>query len=348
VLELRRRHAGVTGGPLLPARHRFAFNAAPMRPRTALFLTLPPLLWAANAVVGRLMAGAVPPLTLNFLRWSLAFVILLPLGWRVLRRPRELALRWRPLLMLGLLGVGSYNSLQYLALVTTTPINVTLIAASMPLWMLLVGTLFHGERAGATQLAGAALSLAGVLLVIARGDAAALARIQFVRGDLYVVLAVIAWAFYSWMLVRPAAVLRPPLQPRIAAADSASGVARDWTWAELLQVQMLFGLLGSGLAAGTETLLGAAPIQWNAGVLLALLYVAVGPGLVAYRCWGLGLAEGGPALAAFFSNLTPVFAALMSVALLGEAPRWYHGAAFALIVAGIAVSSLKRPRPART
>jgi len=314
----------------------------PIRPRTALLLTLPPLLWAGNAVVGRLMAGAVPPLTLNFLRWSLAFVILLPLGWRVLRRPHELALRWRPLLLLGLLGVGSYNSLQYLALVTTTPINVTLIAASMPLWMLLVGALFHGQRVGGAQLAGATLSLAGVLLVIARGEPAALARIQFVRGDLYVVLAVMAWAFYSWMLVRPAAVLRPPLQPRIAAADTADGKARDWNWAELLQVQMLFGLFGSGLAAGSETLLGAAPVQWGAGVLFALLYVAIGPGLLAYRCWALGLAEGGPALAAFFSNLTPVFAALMSVALLGEVPHWYHAVAFCLIVAGIVVSTQRR------
>ena len=114
MLELRRRDARLS-------RLRIA-------PRTALLLTLPPLLWAGNAMVGRLMAGAVPPLTLNFLRWSLAFMLLLPLGWRVLRRPAELGARWPALLMLGLLGVGSYNSLQYLALVTTTPINVTLIA----------------------------------------------------------------------------------------------------------------------------------------------------------------------------------------------------------------------------
>ena len=178
--------------------------------------------------------------------------------------------------------------------------------------------------------------------MICRGDPQALLLIQFVRGDLYVVLAVIAWAFYSWMLVRPAPSMRAPQQPRIAAADSDTGAARDWNWAELLQVQMLFGLLGSGVAAGTENLLGAEPIQWTAGVVAALFYVAIGPGLLAYRCWGLGLAEGGPALAAFFSNLTPVFAGLMSVALLGEAPRWYHGAAFALIVAGIVVSSRRR------
>ncbi|HEV7912677.1 MAG TPA: DMT family transporter, partial [Albitalea sp.] len=142
--------------------------------RTAVLMTLPPLLWAGNAVVGRLAVGSVPPLTLNFLRWTLAMLLLLPLGWRVLRDPAAIAARWKHLLLIGLLGVGTYNSLQYLALVTTTPINVTLIAASMPVWMLLVGALLHDEHPTRRQIAGAVLSLAGVLLVIARGDPAAL------------------------------------------------------------------------------------------------------------------------------------------------------------------------------
>jgi drug/metabolite transporter (DMT)-like permease len=78
-------------------------------------------------------------------------------------------------------------------------------------------------------------------------------------------------------------------------------------------------------------------------VIAALAFVAIGPSIVAYRCWGLGIAAGGPALAAFFGNLAPVFAALMSAALLGEAPRAFHIIAFALIVAGIVVSTGRRP-----
>jgi drug/metabolite transporter (DMT)-like permease len=77
-----------------------------------------------------------------------------------------------------------------------------------------------------------------------------------------------------------------------------------------------------------------------------LAYVAIGPSLIAYRCWGLGVAQAGPALAAFFVNLTPLFAALMSAALLGEWPAWYHGAAFALIAGGIWISSARPARPA--
>jgi len=203
---------------------------------------------------------------------------------------------------------------------------VTLIAASMPVWMLGIGTLFYGVHATLRQLAAAALSLAGVALVIARGDLAVLTRVQLVPGDLYVLVAIVAWAFYSWMLARPPPSMRAPQRP-------------DWGWAEFLLLQTLFGLLGAGAAAAGEVAWGAAPVQWNAWVIAALLYVAVGPSIIAYRCWGLGVERGGPALAAFFSNLTPLFAALLSAAVLGEPPRWYHALAFALIVAGIVVSA---------
>jgi drug/metabolite transporter (DMT)-like permease len=95
----------------------------------------------------------------------------------------------------------------------------------------------------------------------------------------------------------------------------------------------------SSMSAGVEQALAPAAIQWSPALVAALVYVAVGPSLIAYRCWGLGVAEAGPALAGFFVNLTPVFAAIISAALLGVAPAWYHGAAFALIAAGIWVSS---------
>ncbi len=310
MLELRRGDAGMNR----------------LSARTALLMTLPPLLWAGNAVVGRLAVGSVPPLMLNFLRWAIAALILLPLGWRALRDVEAVAARWKYLLAAGLLGVGSYNALQYMALVTTTPINVTLIAASSPVWMLLVGALFYGEHPRRRQIVGAVLSLAGVLLVIARGDLATLARVQLVVGDLYVLVAIVAWAFYSWLLARPPA--------------SMSGAQRpDWDWAGFLLIQTLFGLLGAGTAAAGEAVITDASIQWNGWVVAALLYVAIGPSVIAYRAWGLGVVQAGPALAAFFGNLTPVFAALMSAALLGEAPQWFHALAFALIVGGILVSS---------
>jgi drug/metabolite transporter (DMT)-like permease len=313
---------------------------APMKTltgRIAILMSLPPLMWAGNAVVGRLMVGQVPPLALNALRWAFAAALLLPLAWPLLREARErraVIAAWPYLLAIGTLGIGLFNALQYVALRTSTPLNVTLVNASMPLWMLAVGALAFGERPAQRQMLGALLSLAGVATVIARGAWATLTEVQFVAGDGFMVAAVIGWAGYSWLLARPPAALRPPSRETIAR----------WGWGGFLWVQCAFGLLAAGLAAGAElALTDHPPIDWaNAAIWTALLFLALGPSLIAYRCWGLGVAHAGPALAAFFVNLSPLFAALLSAWLLGEWPQPYHGAAFALIVAGIVVSAWRR------
>jgi len=289
---------------------------------TAVLLTIPPLLWAGNAIVGRLVRGAVPPMTLNLLRWAIALVLLLPLGRAAFKDGSGVLANWRRYSMLGLLGVGLYNSLQYLALQSSTPINVTLVASGMPVWMLLVGRMFFGARVRARQAAGAVLSIAGVLVVLCRGDWQQLAALRLVAGDLYMILATIAWSFYSWML----------MQQKDAPALRAD-------WAAFLLAQVGYGVLWSGALAGAEWGLGGLRIAWSWPLLAALLYVAVGPAIIAMRCWGDGVRRAGPTLGAFFINLTPLFTALLSSAFLGEPPRPYHALAFAMIVGGIAFSS---------
>ena len=136
-------------------------------------------------------------MTLNFLRWVLAFLILLPLAHRVLRRSSRVWPDWKHFALLGLLGVGCYNALQYLALQTSTPLNVTLVASSIPVWMLGVGALCFGQKVSRQQMAGALLSVAGVLVVLSRVQWALLVQVRLVPGDVYVLLATLAWAFYS-------------------------------------------------------------------------------------------------------------------------------------------------------
>lgn len=293
-----------------------------LTPATALLLTVPPLLWAGNAVVGRMVAPLVPPLTLNFLRWALAFLFLLPFAWTLLRRGSPLWTGMRRYAVLGLLGVGCYNALQYLAVKTSTPINVTLVASSIPVFMLALGAAFFGQRVTKRQVAGALLSIAGVLVVLSQGELAHLAQVRFVIGDVYMLVATALWALYSWLLTQP----KDP--PEIRS-----------DWAAFLMAQLLPGVVWSGLFAAGETAVTTQEIQWGWPLATALLYVAIGPALVAYRCWGLGVQRVGPTIAGFFSNLTPLFAAIFSAAFLGEAPRAFHAAAFLLIVAGIVVTS---------
>jgi drug/metabolite transporter (DMT)-like permease len=293
-----------------------------LTPSTVFLLVLAPVLWAGNAIVGRLVHELVPPITLNFLRWLIAFCILLPLAGPIFRRGSGLWSHWRRFAVLGLLGIGLYNALQYLALQSSTPINVTLVAAGMPVWMMLTGWLFFGARVARRQVLGAVLSIAGVLLVLARGELRHLLELRLVPGDVFMIFATIAWSLYSWLLTRV----------------NAPGDLRGH-WASFLLAQVAFGVLWSGAFAAGEWAVSSAQIHWSWTLVAALAYVAVGPAVIAFRCWGAGVQRAGPAVAAFFSNLTPLFAALMSAAFLGELPHLYHGLAFLLIVGGIVVSS---------
>ncbi|MGB3069714.1 MAG: DMT family transporter [Ottowia sp.] len=293
-----------------------------LSPLTIAFLTIAPLLWAGNAVVGRLVADLIPPLTFNFLRWLLAFFILLPLAAWVLRPDSGLWKHWGRFALLGLFGTGLYNALQYLALHTSTPMNVTLVGSSGPLWSLALGYLFFGVRVTRAQMLGAVLSIAGVAVILARGEWTQLTTLHLVPGDVYMLLATMSWALYSWMLARTA-------EPKGILSDSAA----------FLMAQLVFGLGWSGLLSAGEWAVTDAHIHWGMPVLAALLYVAIGPAVLAYRCWGVGVQRAGPVVAGFFSNLTPVFAAVLSALFLGEMPRLYHVVAFVLIVAGIVASS---------
>ena len=296
---------------------------------TAALLLVPPLFWAGNAIVGRLATALISPITLNFLRWVVAFFILLVMAWTVLR-PRSalwttLWRHWRRYALLGLLGVGLYNTFQYLALKTTTPMNVTLVAASAPVFMLLIGKMFFGQGISSRQIAGAMLSIVGVLVVLSRGDWATLAQLRLLPGDVYILIATLAWSWYSWLLMQNT---DPP--------------AIRGHWATFLMAQMVCGLAWSGLfAAGEWAWTPDAHFVWGWPLVAVLLYVALCPAILAYRCYGLGIQRVGPTMAAFFTNLTPLIAAVLSAAFLGELPRLYHGLAFVLIVGGIWVGSAK-------
>lgn len=295
-------------------------------PTAALLLTLPPMLWAGNAVLGRLIAPLASPMTLNLLRWAVAFVLLLPLAAPVLRRGSGLWSSWRRFSSLSLLSIGGYNALLYLALNTSTPINVTLVGSITPVWMLLIGRVFFGMRITGKQWLGAAMSICGVMLVLSRGQLEVLLQVHLVVGDIYILLASAAWAYYSWMLAHP--TTEPP------------EIRRDWS--AFLLAQVTLGLAWSALFAGGEWALGLGHLTWNWTLAGALLFIAAGPAILAYRAYGAGVAQVGPSVAGFFVNLIPLFTAVLSSAFLGEVPHWYHALAFVLIVGGIAVSSSRR------
>jgi drug/metabolite transporter (DMT)-like permease len=296
-----------------------------LSPSTVILLSIPPILWACNAIIGRIIAPLIPPVTLNFLRWVVAFVVLLPLAWPIFRPGSGIWQHKKQYALLGLLGIGLYNALQYLALKSSTPINVTLVASGMPVWMMLIGALFFGAALQTKQILGAVLSMLGVLLVLSRGELRHLLELHLVPGDLLMILATIAWSFYSWLL---------------AGKNKLGEISQQW--AHFLLAQIAYGVVWSGLFAAAEWQQSTPHIEWSPHLLAAIVFVAIGPAIIAFRCWGAGVQRAGANIAGFFVNLTPLFTAILSSLILNEAPHVYHAIAFFLIVGGIVVSSLQR------
>ena len=294
---------------------------------TAFYLTTAALMWAGNAVVGKILVQSSSPVLLNTIRWGVTALILLPFAWGVFKGGSPLWGQTKRFLLLSLFGVGSYNVLLYLALQSSTPINVTLIGASMPIWAIVIGALFYKESSHAKQIIGALISLLGVSIVIVRGELERLIEIEFVVGDLLMVFATILWGAYSWMLSHP-----------------KESTERTWPWSYFLLAQVGFGFCWSIGFAVTEWQLDSSYFAWSWPTVLMIIYVIVGPSLIAYRCWGLCVTRAGATVATFFTNLIPLFTAILSTLLLQKPPELFQGVAFALILIGIYLSIQKKKR----
>ena len=285
-----------------------------------LLLVLTMLFWAGNMIVGRWIAGQVPPVTLAFLRWLGASVFILPIAWRYIRQDCDVIRAHLPvLIVLGITGSGLFNTLQYAALVTTTATSAGVIYACGPIMILLTSYLLNGERITGAQVAAVAISLAGVAIILTHGAPQDLAATIINRGDVIMLIAVAVWAFYTAYLNR-----RPALHPLTFAAVTF------WV-AAILNLP----LSAIELAHGAQFLL-------TPKTALAILYTAIFPSLLAYLFYNRGVELLGPAKAGAYINLVPMFAAALGLLVLGERPGLYHFAGFALILTGVAIVSRTR------
>ena len=294
-----------------------------MRPfldRPRLLLTLTSLFWAGNVIVGRAIAGTVPPVTLACLRWVLATLIFLPFAWPSLRRDAGEILKHRGILLfLGLIGPACYNSLFYFGLVSTQALNGLVLNAAGPMFIALVAWGVFGDRLSAPQSAGMAAGFAGVLLIVAKGDPLTLASLRFNPGDLVLLTAVLAWSAYTAFLRK---------RPRIS-----------WQSYNLI-TYAIAAVANVPIAAGELALGHTVTGGWAAGA--AIVYVAIFPSLLAYIFYNRGVELLGPAAAGLYMFLIPPFGALLAVGLLSEKLHWFHAVGFALIIAGVLIGSRQR------
>lgn len=287
-----------------------------------LLLSLTSLFWAGNVVLGRHVAGHFPPVSLAWMRWVLAFLILSPFAWRAMKADWPIALRHLPiLLVLSLTGITLFNTMAYHALETTSALNGLLIQSTGPLMIAFWSLVLNGDRLSPGQAGGIALSLMGVLTIICRGDPAVLMRVEFTEGDLWMAAAMVIYGIYSSQLAR-----RP--------AMSQLG---------FLGFTLGFGALMLTPIFAAERALGA-PLTFDARALAAIAYVSIFPSVLAYLFFNRGVQLVGPNRAAPFFHLMPVFGSGLAIAFLGEQPHLYHAAGYALVLSGIAIATIWAPR----
>ncbi|HKA41416.1 MAG TPA: DMT family transporter [Burkholderiales bacterium] len=285
-----------------------------------LLLTLTCLFWAGNSVVGRALRDDVPPITLSFWRWCIALAILLPWIVRPLARQwRAILLRWKVMVFLSLLGIPTYNTINYAALHTTTATNSALINSACTVMIIAVNYLLFRVRGTLRQWVGLAVSLTGVLVIVSRGEPQALLALALVRGDILLLIAALFWAVYT-------ACLR-------------------WRPRELDQLTF----------AGTSILIGVialAPLYWweashtppivfTPGVVAAVLYTGIFPSVLATLFWNKAVADVGANRSGQFMNLVPVFGIALAVIFLDEALEVFHLVGAAVIFAGIYLATAR-------
>jgi len=288
-------------------------------------LSIAAFCWAGNAIVGRLAAGHIPPVTLAFLRWWIGFLIILPFAckhlkhdWATLRKKLGL------MIFLSLTGIAGFNALQYWALEHTQALNTLLLQSAGPLFVAGWSLILLGIRLTLAQAVGIVVSLTGVLVILLHGDLSAITAIDFNRGDLIFTVALLIFGLYSVMSFKRPAIHDLSFLAFTFACGSACLVPP-------LILELIFRPV----------------MQIDVTNLLSLLYVAIFPSTIAYLCYNRSVQLIGANRTAPFFHVIPVFGSVMAIVFLGERPQAFHFIGFALVLTGVFVASRKTSATSR-
>jgi drug/metabolite transporter (DMT)-like permease len=292
-----------------------------------LLLTLTPLFWACNWILGRGLATDIPPLAMTFFRWFFAVLILAPFAWPHLKREWPIVRRyWRTLLFLGAIGIGTHNALAYLGLNYTTATNGLILNSFIPVMIIAMSWLLLREPLSPVQLAGVGVSLAGVLAILSQGSIDALVSFRLNGGDLLIILSMAMWSVYT--------------------------ICLRWRPPGLDMLTFLFVLACVGTLCVLPLYLGELAFGRHMAMTVAnigaLVFVALFASVLAYIFWNQGVEQVGANVAGLFVHLMPVFGVVLAWIFLGERLHPYHVAGIALILTGIWITSRlgRRPVPA--
>jgi drug/metabolite transporter (DMT)-like permease len=292
-----------------------------MNIRAYLYLTLCTLFWSGNFIVGKVATlFEIPPLTLNFYRWFLAFLILCPFTLKgVIMNFEEIKKNFLALVIMGFTSISVFNSVVYYSLNYTQVLNGVLMISTIPVFIIFFSGLFKTESIRIYQIIGVVISLLGVISIITKLDLSLLLSLKLNKGDLWMLVAMISWTTYSLLLGKKKVKLEPFI---------------------FLQTIIIIGLLFLLPMYIAEVFAGK-KITLNFPVLMTIGYVVFFAGIGAYTFWNAAIKLIGPSRSGVFLHLMPIFSSLMAVFLLGEQFSFHHIVGTLLIISGILLSSKK-------
>ena len=286
-----------------------------------LFLFLSVLFWAGNFIVGKYASYyQIPPFSLNFYRWVFAWLILLPFTFKeIISKKNYILENYKFYILLGITSVTIFNSIVYYSLNFTQVISGVLMISTIPVMIMFISSILKIERTNIFQILGVICSFVGVILIITKANFDLLVNLDFNKGDLTMVVAMLSWATYSALLKKR---------------------KHELSQLSLLEVIITFGLIFLIPIYITEYSLGF-EITLNKPFILVLIYVVLFPGLAAFICWIKGISLIGPNRSGVFLHLMPILSALMAMIIFKEKFMLYHLLGAFFILSGIILSNRK-------
>ena len=284
-----------------------------------IFLILTTLFWSGNFIVGKAASlFEIPPFTLNFYRWTFAWLILAPFTLKeIVQKKNYILENIKLIIILGITSITIFNSIVYYSLNFTQVISGVLMISTIPVMIIIFCWLFKIEETNIYQILGVIFSLSGVVVIITKANFNILMNLNFNKGDLWMVVAMFSWAMYSALLRKKKL--------------------------EISQLSLLQTIISAGLIFLLPAYLIELALGYKASInlpfVLTLTYVVLFPGLASFIFWIKGIAMIGSNRAGIFLHLMPIFSTIMAILIFKEKFMFFHLVGAALIITGIVLSS---------
>jgi drug/metabolite transporter (DMT)-like permease len=276
-------------------------------------------IWSGNFIVARAVNKEIPPISLNFYRWLIASLVILPFALKTFQSEWKLVRRsWHYLFWISLTGIALFNTFVYVGAHYTSAINLALIGTtSSPIMSVLFAHIFLKEKIGWMKLAGMIVCIVGVLFLLAKGDFQNLVHLEFSEGDLWVLLAAFCFAIYNTMVKKKPAGISP--------------------------VNFLFIIFSFGtllvLPFFIWEMSHSAPVVWNGPLVGSILYLGIAASVICFLIWNKAIRLLGAGRTALFGNLIPVFSSIEAAFFLHEDFTWVHITSMLIVFLGIMMAN---------